>query len=267
MKPFLRWAGGKRQILPMLLDNLPKDIHLLVYHEPFLGAGSLFLALLPHKAILSDLNKDLINCFYYIKTDPEEVGKHLYFFQEHTTKADYYKIRNDYNEGCISAIQAARFIFLNKTCYNGIFRVNMQGKFNVPYGSRNHPTLPNYEELMTISNVLKGVTLSSISYERAISETNINDFVYLDPPYPPLNGTSYFNHYTVERFPEEEQFKLAREVISMDIRGVKFMMTNSDTELIRDLYSQFNMVSIPVTRFITCKSTRHQVSELVIKNY
>ena len=267
IEPFIRWAGGKQKIINKLLSFLPADIRSRNYKEPFLGAGSLFFAIQPENAILSDANEHLINCYRYIKSDSALVYRYLASHSRNTNKDYYYRIRKLYNESPPSAAQSARFIYLNKTCFNGIFRVNKKNKFNVPYGWKEPPSLPSKAMLKKASIALKNAELLAWPFNSILNKVTANDFVYLDPPYPPLNGTSYFTHYTKERFGNDDQIQLAEFVYSISKIGAKFMMSNADTELIRELYNRYNIYDISVTRWITCKSKKHKVSELVITNY
>lgn len=179
----------------------------------------------------------------------------------------YYRIRAAYNRGAVGAKQAARFIYLNRTCFNGIFRVNLNGDFNVPYGYKNRPTFPNRVQLEAVAKKLKSARLSVRCFRESLRTVGKKAFVYLDPPYPPLNGTAYFTHYTSDRFSETDQEALAAAVERLDARGALFMMSNADTQLIRRLYKRFDIRKIPVTRFVTCSSHKHKVQELVITNY
>ena len=265
--PFLRWAGGKRQLRKILLNFLPADIGQRAYREPFLGGGSLFFAVQPKVAVLSDANEHLIRCYEFVRDEPELVARNLELHASNDSETYYYRVRDKYNRSLPSVEQAARFIYLNKTCFNGIFRVNSKGKFNVPYGQKDSPAIPNEEELTIASGVLKNASLDACSFEKALESSSRGDFIYLDPPYPPLNGTAYFTHYTSDRFLEEDQRKLADYVRELDKGGCLLMISNADMPLVRRLYGAYNLVSLPVTRFLTCKAIRHKVKELIITNY
>lgn len=267
IKPFLRWAGGKQQILDELVKRLPKDVKERRYHEPFLGGGSLFFALQPGRAFLSDANEHLIRCYEYVRDCPESISGYL---REHARKSGkdyYYQTREIYNKSKFSPAQAARFIYLNKTCFNGIFRVNQDGLFNVPYGRKEPPALPAPDHLREASCALKSAKLFSRVFEKALESVAKGDFVYLDPPYPALNTTSYFTHYTRDKFNDKDQERLAAVVRNLQAAGCLFMVSNAKTRKIGRLYKQFNKLTLPVTRYITCKSVRHEVKELVITNY
>lgn len=265
--PFLRWAGGKRQLRKILLSFLPGDIGQRTYREPFLGGGSLFFALRPKEAILSDANEHLIRCYRFVRDEPSLVARYLHSHAAKDGEAYYYRVREEYNSSEFSAAQAARFIYLNKACFNGIFRVNAKGEFNVPYGRKESPAIPSENDLIATAGILKDTSLKASSYEKALKDASKGDFIYLDPPYPPLNGTAYFTHYTSDRFSEEDQENLAKRVHELDRCGCLLMISNADTSLIRCLYKKYELVSLPVIRYLTCKSVRHKVKELLITNY
>jgi DNA adenine methylase len=267
ISPFLRWAGGKQQIIRHLMELLPQDVARRRYHEPFLGAASMFFSLQPFEGRLSDANEHLIKCYEYVRSDWRLVAEYLQRHASRTSKAYYYKVRDAYNRSEFTAAQAARFIYLNKTCFNGIFRVNRQNEFNVPYGWKEPPSLPDASVLQRASRVLRNAILMSESFEGALRYVAAGDFCYLDPPYPPLNGTAYFTHYTKSRFNVIDQEWISLKAKDLDRNGSLFMMTNADTSRIRRLYKGFRISSLPVTRFVTCKAKRYQVRELVIRNY
>jgi DNA adenine methylase len=246
-------VGGKRQLLHRLLEFLPAASEIEKYHEPFAGAASLFFALQPKKAKLSDLNAHLIECYKQIRMDHIRVATYLREHQRRDSAGYYYQIRDLYNRSSAGAAQAARFIYLNRTCFNGVFRVNMQGEFNVPYGYKPKPLFPAKEELAAASKTLKRATLSAVAYETALLAVDRGEFAYVDPPYPPLNGTSYFTHYTSDRFSVEDQRTLASGLKALHERGGLFLLTNADLPIIRELYGDFNINELSVTRFVSCK--------------
>ncbi len=179
----------------------------------------------------------------------------------------YYNVRNKYNHSQPSASQAARFLYLNRTCFNGIFRVNKADEFNVPYAYKTKPFFPDQDAILAFAKALKSATLTKENYQSALGKIRKDDFVYLDPPYPSLNGTSNFSHYTMDRFNNHDQLDLAKQVKRIDKLNAKFMLSNADTKLIRQLYDGFNFYPLQVTRFVTCKAIRHRVRELIITNY
>ncbi len=203
---FLRWIGGKSKIVQILGKFVPVNFER--YWEPFLGGGSMFFLLKPQSSFLSDSNKDLIACYEIVRDNPIELSQQLESHRNKHSKEYYYQIREEYNLGCNKIEQASKFIYLNKACFNGIYRVNKQGKYNVPYGSKVNPSIPIRETLLSASSILQRAELACGSYESILLNHNIatNDFIYLDPPYPPLNGTSNFIHYTQERFISKDHF-------------------------------------------------------------
>lgn len=227
----------------------------------------MFFALQPARAYLSDANPHLVGFYQQIASRPDLVGRYVRELACKHSREQYYAIRAQYNAAGNSPRQAARFLYLNKYSYNGVFRVNRRGEFNVPYGERHHYSIPTISHLRAASAALQTARLTTCSYESALTGIKPGAFVYLDPPYPPLNGTSFFTHYTADRFSEADQKRLADEVHRLDRLGVKVMMTNADTELIRSLYSAFDVHPLSVTRYVTCKKKKHRVSELVIVNY
>jgi len=265
---FFRWAGGKRRSVRYLRALVPADYANRLYREPFLGAGSLFFALRPRRAYLSDLNSDLVAAFQQVRENPRLVSRYLSRHASSDCREYYYSARDLYNSAAVgSAAQAARFIYLNRTCFNGIFRVNLDNKFNVPYGYNTSPRFPSRNHLEEIGAALHGAQLVDADYQDALSDASKEDFVYLDPPYPPLNGTSFFRHYTPQRFDAADQERLAGYVDDLTSRGCLVMMSNADTPHIRNLYSGFQATRIPVTRHVTSSKSKHTVSELIITNY
>jgi len=238
-----------------------------MYREPFAGGAALFFALRPARAVLTDANEHLIRCYAHVRTRPTLISRYLAQHARRTSESYYYAVRDKYNQSRFSAAQAARFIYLNKTCFNGIFRVNTHGTFNVPYGRKEPPALPTPSELQALARALRAATLRTARYTSILPTIGRDSFVYLDPPYPPLNGTAYFQHYTIDRFSMQEQERLAALVASLHKRGALFMMTNADLPLIRRLYKGFRFHPMRVTRYVSCKSQRHVVQELIITNY
>ena len=265
--PLLRWAGGKRRLLTDLMMLLPPDVRSRRYYEPFAGGASLFFALCPESAVLSDANAHLIKCYEFVRDVPQRVAAYLRMHASRTCRDYYYTVRSVYNQRRYSAAQAARFIYLNKTCFNGIFRVNKRGKFNVPYGWKEPPALPDEDALVRASKALKRAKLLAAPFEEILSAPRIGDFVYLDPPYPPLNGSAYFTHYTRGRFGEADQERLAASFCALTKRGCLVMMSNADTSLTRNLYRPFKARHLEVTRYVSCKKQKHRAQELIITNY
>lgn len=266
LKPVLRWVGGKQYLLPLLLEYLPRR-PFGTYFEPFLGAASIFLAIRPRAAVLGDANPHLMSMYAHLRRDPLRVAKYLNELANKDSRSTYYSVRQRYNASQPSFAQAGRFLYLNRTCFNGIFRVNTSGQFNVPYGYKKKAKFPTTHELEALAEAFSNARLISGSYSRALASAKAGDFVYMDPPYPPLSGTSYFAHYTMDRFPDDEQEKLAKAACLLSSRGCMVMMSNADTAKVRRLYKGFLIHSLSATRYVTCKARKHRVGEVVITNY
>lgn len=267
-KPFLRWAGGKSRSTKYIEKLVPQKYN--NYWEPFLGSGALFFHLLPKKSFLSDINSDLISCYKFVRDYPDEIFNELQFHQERNSEEYYYIIRDIYNSSTESISQAARFIYLNKTNFNGIFRVNVSGHYNVPYGHKEPPSLPSRINLINVSQALKNTTLLNKHYREILMCENLKpgDFVYLDPPYPPLDiKTANFTHYTSNRFTWNDQLEVSEFANKLSEIGCFVMISNSDQDKIRSLYSNWRLFKLPVVRWIAANGNRKKFSELIITNY
>lgn len=270
LKPFLRWAGGKQTRIKHIAKFLPIfNREEYTYIEPFMGAASLFFHVKPRNAILSDLNEHLIHVFRTIRDKPLTLSKYLGTHNMLSSEKYYYFVRQKFNRAIdkFTVSQAARFIYLNRACFNGIFRVNLFGQFNVPYGNKENLFLPTRNELFRFSSFLKSTKLHCLSYEKIINFAKSGDFVYLDPPYPPINGTSYFTHYTKDRFDNKDQENVRDFADELNRLGCNVLVSNADMKVVRDLYSNWNLFKTEVTRYISCKSRKHSVGELLITNY
>jgi DNA adenine methylase len=266
-RPFLRWAGGKYYLWDALRHFVPEDVASRRYFEPFLGAGTMFLSLAHPNARLSDLNAHLIECYQAIRDSPDAVARELRIHARNDSEPYYYAVRDAYNRSRAGIARAARFLYLNRTGFNGVFRVNRSGSYNVPYGKKESPRFPSTLELRAASASLRKSQLTVSDYATALKDTRRDDFIYLDPPYPPLNGTSFFTHYTKDRFGEEDQRAVARMAESLDKRGCLVMLSHADTPLVRKLFRNFAISELSVTRFVTSSSVKHRVDELIITNY
>ncbi len=270
--PFLKWAGGKGSLLPHLLTRVP--LHLTDYYEPFLGGGALFLSKCARNtkfhAHLSDINAELINAYRMVKDAPEELISLLSTFQseydESSNKSEYYYKKRDWNP--TDPIESvARLVFLNKTCYNGLYRVNSQGEFNVPFGRYKNPRILDSENVRAVSRVLRetDAELGSIDYKTALSRCGRGDFIYLDPPYQPVSKTSSFTHYTPSGFSENDQVELAQQFAKLVNRGCTVLLSNSETALTRRLYQDFETRKVTVNRPINSVGTgRRGYKELIV---
>ena len=268
-KAFIKWAGGKSLFVDKILEYLPPTRLINTYYEPFLGAGSVYISYKPGRAVLSDLNLRLIETFKKVKASPREVHAHLKRSQKLNSKDYYYSQRELFNKKVakFSAAQAARFIYLNKACFNGIYRVNAKGEFNVPFGHRDPICIPSLEELVEISRKLKKATLLAADYTEVAKDGKKNDAFYFDPPYPPLNKSSYFTHYTKDRFGKDDQISLAKVAKTLAKKGCFVLITNADTKEIKELYRGWFIKRIKRARVLTCSKKVRRVQELIITNY
>ena len=291
--PFVKWAGGKGQLLDILKSNLPEGIGATVtkYAEPFVGGGALLFALLDEYSFdeiyICDSNKELINAYSVIRDFCDELINTLSdmqclytsFSEMREKEAYYYTLRDKYNALTLNNIscveKAALFIFLNKTCFNGVHRVNKKGLYNVPFGKHEKPTICDSENLLKISKTLQGALLRACDYHDVLSFADENTFVYFDPPYRPLNVTSGFTSYTEEQFNDENQIELANVYKVLSKKGAKLLLSNSDPHntdetdnFFDDLYSDFTILRTEASRMINSKaSSRGKIKELLIKNY
>jgi len=277
-EPFLKWAGGKRQLLAEIEEHIPAKFS--NYLEPFLGGGAAFFHLynknlLKNKITLIDNNPELINAYITIKNNVMDLLELLAEFKNHYIENPndfYYSLRNwdrqkDYvNRNNIE--KAARTIFLNKTCFNGLYRVNSRGFFNVPLGRYKNPNIFNKENLIAVSDALKNTTILCDDFSVCEKIAKAGDFIYFDPPYFPISDTSCFTGYTKEDFGEKEQNKLKDTFIKLSEAGCLVMLSNSSAEFIRNLYSEFNIFEVSAKRFINCVSEgRGPIKELLVTNY
>lgn len=265
--PFLKWAGGKTQLLSQLDPFFPEDF--ITYFEPFLGGGAVSFHLRPERAILSDTNPELINVFQVVRDSPDRLTAALDRHYPHRNSKDYfYRVRKQ-NPVELSAIErAARTIFLNKTCYNGLWRVNARGEFNVPFGKYKNPSLYNAQNIAAASAALHGKIVTVGDYRDMCQYARRDDFVYLDPPYQPLSPTASFTGYTKESFSESDQKELAYVVKEVDGRGCKVMLSNSATDFVRSLYDGLRIERVRAKRAINSHpSGRGAIDELLILNY
>lgn len=270
---FLKWAGGKGQLLEQFKPLFPKKIER--YIEPFLGSGSVFFYIIqeykPKEIILSDINEELINTYEIIKDDVESLIIELKQHKEYHLaegKRYYLTIRATDPNKLPKLERAARFIYLNKTCFNGLYRVNSKGQFNVPMGSYKNPDIVNEEKFRLVSQLLKNVTIKVMSFEKVYALAKKEDFIYFDPPYYPLKKGKSFTTYTKDVFLEEEQKKLAEIFKKLDKKGCYVMLSNSDTKFIKDLYLDYNINFVQATRMINCDgSNRGKINEVVVTNY
>lgn len=269
--PVLKWAGGKRQLLDTLIPLVPKDYS--VYCEPFVGGGALFFALQPQSACINDVNHELIRVYTVIKNDVDALIKQLKQFQNN--KDQFYEIRSwDRNKDKYTHLsdieKAARIIYLNKTCFNGLFRVNASGEFNVPFGNYANPNIVNEPVLRAINFYFNNseIVFNAVDYAEILKNLPDNAFVYLDPPYDPVSVTANFTSYTKDGFSRDEQIKLRKCCDELNERGIKFMLSNSATDFICDQYSKYNIEIISAKRLVGADaSKRGRIQEVIVRNY
>jgi len=264
-KPFLKWAGGKGRLFGKLQKFFPDSYNR--YFEPFVGGGAIFFYLNPEKAIINDLNQELINLYEKIRDHPEELIIKLDKLQPKVdSKGFFLEIRAKVPRNKLDL--AVRTIYLNRTCYNGMYRVNSSGEFNVPFGDMGNPRLYEKKNILACSKVLQRTTILIGDYNKLIRRIRKNNFVYLDPPYVPLSDTAHFTSYTSEKFGMKQQKELLKFCEKIDKKGSLFLLNNSETEFTKKLYEQYNCDTIKAARNVAAKSaSRAPVNELVVTNY
>ena len=264
----LKWAGGKGRLLPELIARLPHTFR--TYHEPFIGGGALFFALAGQGRVaaanLSDANPSLIDIYLALRDHVDEVVAAL---QGHVYEREhYYRIRAIAPASLSLPERAARVIYLNKTCYNGLYRENRRGQFNVPFGRYKNPTICDEPNLRAASRVLQGVDIGRRHFSTVLDTAQRGDFVYFDPPYHPLSATANFTAYDRNGFGPDDQRQLRDVFAALGERGVAAMLSNSDTPFIRELYARFRIDQVMVARAVNSKANgRGKVAEVIVRNY
>ncbi len=270
-QPFLKWAGGKRQLLPVINELIPENYS--TYYEPFVGAGAVLFDMQPKKAVINDANEELINVYQVIKNNIDEL---IIDLKEHINEEDYYydvrKLdRTKEYKNMSDVKKASRILFLNKTCYNGLFRVNQQGEFNVPFGRYKNPNIVNEKTLRAVHYYLNNndVRILNVDFEEAIKYMRKEAFVYFDPPYHPISDTSSFTGYTTDGFDAQDQKRLKKLCDSLDERGCRFLLSNSSADLILDLYQDdYTLDFVDANRSINSKGdSRGEIKEVLVRNY
>jgi len=275
VQPVLKWAGGKRQLLSEIDKYLPNINETNTYYEPFLGGGAVLFNLQPKKVVVNDTNAELINLYLIIKSNVDELIEDL---KTHKNNKDYfYEIRaldrtERYHE--LTDIQkASRIIYLNKTCFNGLFRVNKSGEFNVPFGNYSNPNIVNEITLRAVSKYFNQskIKFSNCDFEEALKGIRKGSFVYFDPPYDPVSDSSSFTGYTLDGFNKSDQIRLKKLCDKLNKKGVKFLLSNSATDFIIDLYkenSDFKIEIVNATRNINADANkRGEINEVLVRNY
>lgn len=268
--PFLKWVGGKGKLRHALAALLPPGVDLMRHVEPFLGGGALFFARAPERALLCDINPDLIATYEAVRDEAQSVITHLRRLAKTHGEEGYYEQRERYNQRShkTRAERAAQFIYLNKTCFNGLYRVNRKGDFNVPMGRYTNPNIADAETILAASARLTSAVLRCAPFETLLSEVRPGDFVYLDPPYEPVSRTANFTGYAQDGFSQQKQTQLRDVYRELDRRGAKLMLSNSDVPFIRDLYRGFQIDVVMAPRAVSCDAkARGPVAEVVVRNY
>jgi len=274
-KPFIKWVGGKRGLLSQLLQKFPLEFE--NFHEPFLGGGAVFFELYSQgylkgkKVYLSDINSELINAYKVVQQNPYELIEALEAYSVHHSKEFYYQVRElDRQEefkNLSDLKRATRFIYLNKTCFNGLYRVNKKGYFNTPIGSYKNPNIADKEVILNASEALQNAIIKNKPFSNVLQNAKENDFVYFDPPYYPLTTTANFTAYDANSFLEDKQFELFEVFEKLHYIGVKVVHSNSDTEFIKELYQNYDINIVNANRFINSKSSgRGKINEVLIRN-
>ncbi|MDR3046267.1 MAG: DNA adenine methylase [Bacteroidales bacterium] len=270
--PFLKWVGGKRQIMLSIVGLLPKEIKTYNYIEPFIGGGAVLFHLQPKKAIINDFNSELINVYQVIKNDVDLLIEDL---KKHKNEIEYfYNIRgldriSEYKK--ISAIErASRIIYLNKTCFNGLYRVNNAGEFNAPFGHYKNPNIVNEPTLRAVNKYLNtnNIELLSGDYEIVLDNLDKNSFVYLDPPYHPISINSNFTGYVQGGWNMFDQVRLREACDKLTTKDIKFLLSNSSSSFIKDQYKNYNITTVKANRAINSDgANRGEIDEFLIRNY
>ncbi|HEW3581761.1 TPA: DNA adenine methylase [Streptococcus pneumoniae] len=272
LQPFTKWTGGKRQLLPVIRELMPKTYNR--YFEPFVGGGALFFDLAPKDAVINDFNAELINCYQQIKDNPQELIEILKVHQEYNSKEYYLDLRSadrDERIDMMSEVQrAARILYMLRVNFNGLYRVNSKNQFNVPYGRYKNPKIVDEELISAISVYINNnqLEIKAGDFEKAIVDVRTGDFVYFDPPYIPLSETSAFTSYTHEGFSFADQVRLRDAFKRLSDTGAYVMLSNSSSALVEELYKDFNIHYVEATRTNGAKSSsRGKISEIIVTNY
>ena len=275
MKPFLKWVGGKGRVIAQLEQFFPDSYN--NYFEPFVGGGAVYFHVNQDKATINDINKSLIGAYVNVRDNLGSLLKKLktlenkyYALDSESRKAMFYQIRDEYNstKNSQSIKRSALLIFLNKTCFNGMYRENRSGGFNVPFGKYQNPNICDESNLRATSKYLQNTLILSGSYQDAVKNAKKGDFIYFDPPYHPLNPTSSFTSYSQDDFIEKDQVELKNLIDDLTKRGCKVMMSNSYSKFIINLYKDYKQYKIYVGRSINSNAAkRGKIAEIVVTNY
>lgn len=271
--PVLKWVGGKRQLMDVIAPLIPSS--LTTYYEPFIGGGAVLFNLQPKKAVINDLNPELINVYKVIKDNPNELIQALKMHESMNCEDYFYEVRaydrNKTEYEKLSNIEkAARVIYLNKTCYNGLFRVNSSGEFNSPWGRYSNPNISNIPTIKALNTYFNkyDITIKCGNYADSLKGIRKGAFVYLDPPYMPISSSSSFTGYTANGFGEKEQIELKKLCDKLNDKGVKFLLSNSCCPFIEELYKNYIIQKVPAKRTINANAEKRGViDEVLVRNY
>lgn len=268
--PFVKWVGGKRRLLSQLVPLLPPGIELMRHVEPFVGGGAMFFDRRPDRALLCDVNRALVDTYRVVRAAVDELIPRLAQLAARHDAEEYYRVRERYNtRRDLDEVQrAAMFIYLNKTCFNGLHRVNRRGDFNVPAGRYTSPRILDEGTLRAASAQLQGAELGCEPFEALLSKAHPEDFVYFDPPYEPVSSTASFTAYAKQGFSRDDQARLRDVFTELDRLGCRLMLSNSDVPFIRQLYARFRIDRVAAPRAVNSNASRRGlVSEVVVRNY
>ena len=270
--PLLKWAGGKRQLLPQMREFFPQRF--TTYVDPFIGGGAVLFDIDPNNAIINDSNPELINLYTVVKNNPDSLISALTRHAQNHSKEYFYRIRaldKEPNFQQYSEIEkAARTIYLNKTCFNGLYRLNRSGQFNVSFGKYDNPKIVNKDEIFAMSEFFnnRNIDMRCGDFSKALYSLPKDSFVYFDPPYFPRSKTSSFTGYTKEGFTTEDQIRLSEECNKLNSEGIKFMLSNNDVPEMHELYKEYNIRTVKANRGINSdKGKRGKIQELLVTNY
>jgi len=270
--PFLKWVGGKRQLLPKIIEHLPKNIRELRYFEPFIGGGAVLFHLQPEDAVINDFNKELINVYNVVKDNLDDLIVDL---KKHKNTSEYfYQIRGlDRTDEFLSLSEvqrASRIIYLNKTCFNGLYRVNNAGEFNAPFGRYKNPNIVNEPTLKAVNKFLNknNISINNGDYSDILETADENSFIYLDPPYHPISENSNFTGYVQGGWDMFDQIRLREVCDILNEKGAKFLLSNSSSPFIKDQYEKYKITTVKAIRAINSNgSDRGEIDEVLIQNY
>ena len=267
--PILKWAGGKRSLLPDILSLFPLDYKKRTYHEPFIGSGAVFFHITPKSGSINDIVTRLINFYRVVRGKPEDLISQA--LQHPHDKEIFYKLRDHFNHDKLTDVEeAALFLYFNKTAFNGLYRVNSKGEFNVPFGSYKNPTIVPKERIRQASKVLQNVEILNKDFSYVVEYSTEGDLCYFDPPYAPVSDTAYFTSYSSKGFNFQEQERLRDVCVELDNKGVFFVLSNSYVEPIIELFQEFENFRIEIVqarRAISSKaSTRGPINEILVTN-